>query len=142
MNRKRRHAWSAKIVVLTIAAVIALAGIGCTLADKNTKETRVRITSKNFKKISGVQWVLRQMIENGKTVDLKGEEPAFVQFQLDGKLSGFASVNRFFGQLDIDEKGRLEFSKFGSTRMAGPEELMDQEDRFLEIFQKSNRIFF
>ena len=61
----------------------------------------------------------------------------------DGRIAGFASVNRFFGSFKIDDRGKLEWPfPFGSTRMAGPPELMKQEDIFLNALPQTSSIAF
>lgn len=97
---------------------------------------RILITSDNLSRIVGMQWILQKMIVDGSEYPLSGEMP-FLEFKADGSINGFASINRFFGSMDIDEQGQITWSKaFGSTRMAGPEELMKQEDFFLKAFSK------
>lgn len=59
-----------------------------------------------------------------------------------GKIAGFASVNRFFGSLSIDGKGRVSVSPMGSTMMAGPEDLMAREMVFLKALQKIRRLYY
>lgn len=53
----------------------------------------------------------------------------------DGRVSGFSGVNSFNGQLDLDAVKRGGFSSgpFASTRMAGPPEAMDLEQRVLSM---------
>lgn len=55
---------------------------------------------------------------------------AYLGFGEDGKIYGSASVNRIMGTWSLND-GTLMLSKLGSTRMAGPPELMDQESQLL-----------
>lgn len=49
----------------------------------------------------------------------------------DGAVSGKASVNRFFGKVEIDAE-KLKFGPLGMTRRAGPRPLMEQESRYVK----------
>ncbi len=110
-------------------------GAGCSAPDTGKKDTKIRITADNLEKICGVQWIVKEMTTDGVTMELT-QEPPFVQFEISGKLAGFASVNRFFGSLKIDAKGKIEVTPLGATMMAGPEDQMAQEMAFLKTFQK------
>jgi len=80
------------------------------------------------------------MTIDGQEYELADERP-FIKFESDGKLSGFASINRFFGSVQIDNHGAVKWTApFGSTKMAGPPELMQQEDSFLDALQKTERL--
>ena len=104
------------------------------------QEGPLLITSDNFGRIVGMQWVLQKMIVDGSEYSLTGEMP-FLEFKTDGSINGFASINRFFGFMQINEQGQIKWPKaFGSTRMAGPEELMKQEDTFLNAFSRTEQL--
>ena len=62
------------------------------------------------------------------------EQRAFVHFQPDGKISGFAGCNRFFGTF-VATDSTLEVGALGSTRMACPETIMRRETEFLRGIQ-------
>lgn len=53
-----------------------------------------------------------------------------VAFGTDGRVSGRATVNRLMGQYAL-EGDVLRFGALATTMMAGPPELMDQEQRLL-----------
>jgi len=103
-------------------------------------EDRTPITAENLGRIAGMQWTLRKMTMDGRQYKLADERP-FIKFESDGKLAGFASINRFFGSMQIDNHGAVKWTApFGSTKMAGPRELMQQEDSFLDALQKTERL--
>jgi len=58
------------------------------------------------------------------------EQKAFVQFHPDGKISGFAGCNRFFGTF-VATDTTLEVGPLATTRMACPDPIMQQEMAFL-----------
>lgn len=70
------------------------------------------------------------------TVEFIGERPvidrspAFIQFTEDDKVAGNSSCNRFSASYTLSET-QLSFGQAASTRMACPEALMEQEQRFL-----------
>ena len=70
------------------------------------------------------------------TVEFIGERPvinrspAFIQFTEDDKVGGNSSCNRFTSSYTFSET-QLSFGQAASTRMACPQVLMEQEQRFL-----------
>ncbi|MHC5145796.1 MAG: META domain-containing protein [Planctomycetota bacterium] len=121
-----------------IIAILGLLIIGGCQESQEGQSAQTPITAENFKTIAGMQWILQQMTINGEAFELVGEKP-FIQFNADeNKVVGFASVNRFFGSVKIDEKGRFEWpGPFGSTRMAGPPQQMKQENTFLKALPQT-----
>ena len=97
------------------------------------------ITSENFDKITQMQWQLEKITNEGVTISLQGERP-FVKFEKDGRFSGFTTINRFFGSMEIDAQGNVKLDKVGATKMAGPEKEMQQEFMFLDAFNKLERL--
>lgn len=83
---------------------------------------------------------VRMLDSHWALVALGGEPPAgetriSLHLGADGQFSGHAGVNRYFGPYTISDDdgaaGSIAFGEVGSTRMAGPPELMQQEDRYL-----------
>lgn len=58
------------------------------------------------------------------------EQQTFVQFHADGKVSGFAGCNRFFGTF-VATDSTLDTGPLATTRMACPDAIMQQEMAFL-----------
>lgn len=79
---------------------------------------------------------------------LRGEKPiqgheASIEFKNDGSFAGFAGVNRFFGKYTKDDRtGRIELRDIGSTKMAGDERIMRQEQRLLASLGAADRFSF
>jgi heat shock protein HslJ len=102
-------------------------------------DTGTQITSENFERIVGMQWILKEMVVDGQAYALTGEMP-FVKFEAGGSFNGHASVNRFFGSVAIYGAGKFVWpNAFGTTRMAGPVELMNQESAFLATLPKTEK---
>ena len=126
------------IILLIFVAFIG--GCGSTESEQGANEDLVFVTSENLSGIVDVQWMLEEMTIDGDKFQLTGERP-LVKFERDGKVSGFASVNRFFGSMQIDDAGKVKWSNaFGATRMAGPQERMEQESVFLEMLAKTDQL--
>lgn len=87
---------------------------------------------------SGVEWVLQSWRIDGVEKPLVPGSMITVSFDPTGKVAGNASVNRFFGEFRFDQDGRMVWSgsSFGSTKMAGPPELMRQEQAFLQTLRR------
>ena len=115
--------------------------IGCKSPQGQPLQTGgIKITSENFDRICGMQWILQRMIIDDEEYQLAAERP-FIKFTKAGKVSGYASINRYFGTIEFDSHGKLQWSKaFGSTRMAGPEELMNQERAFLTALPSTEQL--
>jgi heat shock protein HslJ len=128
-----------KIFCIIILWALMIA-VGCQESQEG-QSAQTPVTSANFKTIAGTQWILQQMTVDSEVIELIGEKP-FIQFNADeNKVTGFASLNRFFGSIKIDKKGRVQWpGPFGSTRMAGPPEQMTQEDMFLKALPKTDRL--
>jgi heat shock protein HslJ len=71
-------------------------------------------------RLDSVKWALADRIEDSQ-VDLRFEE---------GQISGRAGINRYFAGYEQDGSS-LRIGNTGSTQMAGPQDLMDQEQAFL-----------
>lgn len=54
-----------------------------------------------------------------------------LEIQEDGKFAGQAPVNRYFGQIKVDDK-ILKTGPIGSTMMAGPPENMQAEQQYFQ----------
>ncbi len=55
-----------------------------------------------------------------------------------GKVAGRGGCNRFFGAVTIDGQS-VEFGKMGSTMMACPPPMMEQEKRYLDALGEAKR---
>lgn len=99
----------------------------------------VLITSENFGKITQAQWQLEKVTKQGVNISLTEKRP-FIKFEQDGSFSGFTTINRFFGSINIDSQGNLKLDKVGATKMAGPEQEMLQEFMFLDLFHRIEQL--
>ena len=80
----------------------------------------------------GKTLVLRRMIGGSTEVVLPPGATITLTLEDDGRVSGRAAVNSYFGAFKRLANGGIDMSgAFGVTKMAGPPELMQAEDTFL-----------
>ncbi|MGH9118886.1 MAG: YbaY family lipoprotein [Acidimicrobiales bacterium] len=77
--------------------------------------------------LSGTAWSLDAL---GGAPAVEGVRST-VAFGADGRVTGRGGVNRFFGSYEASTDS-IEFGNLGSTLMAGPEEAIAQEQKFLD----------
>ncbi|MGA0286751.1 MAG: META domain-containing protein [Phycisphaerales bacterium] len=88
--------------------------------------------------ITGTIWRLERLeVATAPTMDPAAPRPT-VQLEPDGRMRGFAGVNRCSGSVAIGTPGALgevslRFGPIASTRMAGPPERMAVEQAFLRM---------
>ena len=78
--------------------------------------------------VAGTSWVVQEL-GGAVTSDPKPE----LAFGDDGRVTGTTGVNRFTGRYEVAE-GLLTVADAATTRMAGPPEAMEQEQRLLALF--------
>jgi len=83
--------------------------------------------------LSGTEWQLEDL--GGVAAD---HGKATLSFPEAGKVAGNGSCNRFFGSSEINGDA-IKLSAMGSTRMACPEAIMNQESKYLEALQAAER---
>ncbi len=89
------------------------------------------------------EWRLREI--GGQPIDrllpIQDRVPT-MEVDADGRVTGFAGVNRYSTSLDLDalESGRFEIGEIISTKMAGPGESMAVEARFLDLLSRIDRV--
>ena len=129
-----------KYYLLIIYSLVLI--VGCKSSQTGPETTGLRqvvITSANMSQISDKKWMLKHLAFEGKDYQLKDVTP-HIKFNNDGKVSGFASVNRYFGRVDIDDQGSVAWPPLMSTRMSGPEDLMQLERAFLKALALTTRM--
>jgi heat shock protein HslJ len=90
--------------------------------------------------IAGAEWRAARLTVEGKNVELAADHRPTFAVDETGRVQGLAALNRYFGELELEESGEIRWAgPLGSTRMAGPEPLMDQENAFLHALQSVAR---
>jgi heat shock protein HslJ len=101
----------------------------------------VLITPQQFERIVDIEWHLSRMKVEGEPKPLVENSKVTFVCSNEGKVAGVASLNRYFGTLELAEDGGIVWNKaFGMTRMAGPPELMEQESVFMAALTKTARM--
>ncbi len=120
--------WFWKGMVLGILLLLA-ALTGCS----KTQQVLVREPATSMQTLEG-RWDLKRFGFIGSETSISSESQIFIDFASDGKISGFAGCNRYFGGWGYLEgaKDTIRVWRTGSTRMACPEPVMTLEYRYLE----------
>ena len=88
------------------------------------------------KPLTGTEWSLDGFEERGKKATSDTALVAGTTITLtigaDGRASGSAGVNRYFGKAELGEAERITFGPMASTRRGGPPKAMAQERAYLQ----------
>ena len=84
--------------------------------------------------LSGTSWQLEDLGGTG-VID---NSMATLEFPESGKVAGRGSCNRFFGSVEISGES-IKLGQLGSTRMACPEAVMNQESRYFQALEAAER---
>jgi heat shock protein HslJ len=100
--------------------------------------TLVKVVSKTSAAlaIDSTIWELTAYQSAGGTMDAPIHKSGITLNVADGKISGHAGVNTFFGKCDLKD-ATLQISTVGSTMMMGSPKLMAQENQFLNLLKDS-----
>ncbi len=87
--------------------------------------------------LSGSSWLVNGY-NNGKqaVVGMAPEPQLTLEFSAGGQVSGNAGVNTYSGSYEYDE-GTISIGTLATTKIGGPEELMEQERLYLAALQAS-----
>jgi heat shock protein HslJ len=83
----------------------------------------------------GTEWQLADLGGGGVVADVQ----TTLFFPEEGRIGGGGGCNQYFGEYRLDAEG-FHVQGVGATRMACPETVMDQEDRFLKALEGAERI--
>jgi len=130
-------------IIMAVFVLIALIACGQTQRGGGTPESgTIRIMPRQFESVTGIQWQLTGMTADGKAIDLIKDTQNTISFDENGKVAGVATINRYFGGLNLQENGDIIWNKaFGMTRMAGPPDFMAQETALMEALTRTSRMY-
>jgi heat shock protein HslJ len=99
------------------------------------------VSSENVAKLQNRQWELKSIIADSRDSIMDLEANITLIFGPDGKVTGYAAVNRFNGTYSFSPDGKLSWPGpgFVTTRKAGPPELMEKERAYLQALPKTDR---
>jgi heat shock protein HslJ len=84
-------------------------------------------------------WTLVQLRDSAGQATLVPNSMVSLEFREGGQVGGRASINQFGGTVELLSDGGISWSALTSTLMAGPQELMVQERRFLSALESTRR---
>jgi heat shock protein HslJ len=88
------------------------------------------------------EWRLQKMVSAGQEQPLVAGSTITLSCPEPGRLTGLASVNRYFGRFDMGTDGTIAWQApgFARTKKAGPPALMEQEDIYLAALAATERM--
>jgi len=108
------------------------------LVVSSMKEVKAASQSESAKpapfKLAGTEWLLEDLGGAGVIDNIQ----ATLTFPEAGKTAGKGSCNRFFGPAEITGSA-IKLGPLGTTRMACPEAVMNQEKKYLDALQAAER---
>ncbi len=114
--------------LVSILGTIACALVMTSCANKPSKKATVEIFGKT--------WVAQNL--DGQDT-LEGARPT-LELVSGFRVVGFSGCNRFFGSYVLNG-GEIEFGPVGSTRMACPVQVMNQEQQFFQALDATESFF-
>ena len=94
------------------------------------------------KPLTGTEWSLEGFEKRGKkaTSDtaLVAGTTITLSIGADGRATGSAGVNRYFGKAEVGQDDRITFGRMASTRRGGPPEAMAQERTYLKQLSEAS----
>lgn len=131
-----------KVMMVSLLSVFILLAAACQKQNGPAPDENL-VTAASVTSLHNVEWQLQKMIVNKQEFDLVADSEVSLQFTEEGKVAGKSSVNQYFGAVSIDDKGALQWPEpgFGSTMMAGPPELMNQERTYLDALRATDRAY-
>lgn len=129
-----------KFVQLWLLGVALVIG-GC--LGIGTEEARVVQSAGSQNTVCGHKWQLVRLRVNGGAIPIEEVDRFTFLCNLDGNVMGKSGINTYRGALQVTENGQLlwDTSSFASTKMAGPEFLMQQENSYLRALAGTRQAF-
>jgi putative lipoprotein len=114
-----------------VALATSLVAMGCASGGvdetaRAPRDARPAESSPVATSLAGTAWIAED-IDGGGVAD---RVRSTLGFERDGRIFGNGACNRYFGTVKLTGD-RLQLTPVGSTRMACPPAVMDQETRFL-----------
>lgn len=124
----------ALVVVAVVATFNACAPTPPSQPQAPAEPVAAGATASEAVDLAGTEWV-------AVTVDgdpVAANVQSTISFDADGRVTGTAGCNRYFGAYTIDG-GSITFGHLAATQMMCPPEQMEQEQRFLETLSRAER---
>lgn len=129
-----------KVVQLWLVG-LALVVAGCIGMD--TDESEIVQSAGNLGSVCGPKWQLKRLRVNGEAVQVQDRERFTFLCNTAGNVMGKSGVNTYRGAMTVTDNGQLlwDTSSFASTKMAGPSQLMQQEQTYLRALAGTRQAF-
>ncbi|WP_193162793.1 META domain-containing protein [Microbulbifer hainanensis] len=129
-----------KVVQLWLVG-LAVVVAGC--IDMGTKEPQITQTAGNISAVCGHKWQLKRLRVNGEAVSVDDNTRFTFVCNEEGNVMGKSGINTYRGSVQITDNGQMlwDTSSFASTKMAGPEPLMQQENGYLRALAGTRQAF-
>lgn len=86
--------------------------------------------------IEDITWKLESYGEKGNLKGLIEDTEITAEFKsAEGQVTGSGGLNSYFGSYEINKNELTIIPPIGSTMMAGPEPIMDQEQEYLNLLE-------
>ena len=129
-----------KVVQLWLVG-LAVVVAGC--IDMSTKEPQITQTAGSLSAVCGHKWQLKRLRVNGEAVAVDDNTRFTFVCNEEGNVMGKSGINTYRGSVQITDNGQMlwDTSSFASTKMAGPEPLMQQENNYLRALAGTRQAF-
>lgn len=123
-----------RLIKSTALTLLAIACVACGTETVTPKPETAESETVELLELEGVLWRLIEYADEagGMSPVLEGTT---VDIEFEGsQMGGSSGCNRYFGSYTLEEGNRLTFdAEIGSTQMACPPEIMEQESRYQEL---------
>ncbi|MFT6311153.1 MAG: heat shock protein HslJ [Porticoccus sp.] len=137
-----KHPNESRAMIKLVSTIATTLAISLALVSCQPEQTLQSLTKKTLSAACNTQWTLSALNTPAGTYSLtESNRPTFT-CEPDGRISGNAGVNRYFGTFVMMNNGAIEWpsSHIASTMMAGVAKLMQQERAYLAALTKTNHI--
>lgn len=108
-----------------------------------TEEAPVVQSAGNMGAVCGNKWELKRLRLNGDAIAITDTNRFTFLCNLEGNVMGKSGVNTYRGAMQITDNGQLlwDTASFASTKMAGPDNLLQQENAYLRALAGTRQAF-
>lgn len=120
---------------------LALVVTGC--IGVGTEEPELIQTAGNLHSVCGYKWSLKRLRVNGEAIGIDEKERFTFLCNEEGNVMGKSGINTYRGAMQVTDNGQLlwDTSSFASTKMSGPDSLMQQENTYLRALSGTRQAF-
>jgi len=122
--------------LLIVPAVLALAlSCGSPEPEETPAVAEAAPAEELMEQLKARDWKLVAIGGTGVESGLAEDVEVTLVFTADGRVAGSGGCNRYFSAVEFGEPGVLSLGPVGSTMMACPQQLMNQEQQYLRALQ-------